>query len=426
MLLLSAIKIHSQPLAFPGAEGYGRFALGGRGGKVIEVTNLNDAGPGSFRQACNVKGPRVIIFKISGTIDLQKPVTIREPYVTIAGQTAPGDGICLKRSSLDIEAHNVIVRYIRSRPGNLYGSQMDAITIGGDAHDVIIDHCSATWSVDECLSPSGGISSITVQWCLIGEALNKSVHKKGAHGFGSLVRANGGVTLHHNLWLKNNARNPRLGDNYGKLPWPTFDVRNNVIYNWGNICSGMTGDRLNANYVSNYLRPGPQSSAYPPIVLTKTARVTFYLHGNVVEGRPEQTIIPLALFRSSNGKIQGEVTIVDTPTVVSTVATTSAEVAYRDVLAHVGAVCPQRDAVDSRLIHEVTEGIGRIIDSQDEVGGWPELKSLAAPGDSDHDGITDEWEKSNGLNPLDSNDGAIYTLSKDYTNIEMYLESLLK
>lgn len=416
----------AQPLAFPDAEGFGRFAQGGRGGSVIEVDNLNDSGPGSFRQACQAPGKRIVVFKVSGTIELFKPVTISNPYITIAGQSAPGDGICLMRNALIIETHDVIVRFIRSRPGNLLGKEVDAISVGGNAHDVIIDHCSATWAVDECLSPSGGISNITIQWCLIGEALNKSVHKKGPHGYGSLVRANGGVTFHHNLWLKNNARNPRLGDNYGEGPWPTYDFRNNVIYNWGAICSGMTGDNLSANYVANFLRPGVNSSMNPPIVLTKSAHVVYFIKDNVVEGRPEQTKTPAAMFYSVNGKIQGEVALVDTPFVTPFVTTTSALKAYHDVLAQAGAVCPERDIVDLRLIDEVKKGTGRIIDSQDEVGGWPKLDSDPAPTDSDHDGMPDEWEKPNGLNENDPSDNVLYSLSQKYTNIEMYLQSLVR
>jgi hypothetical protein len=409
----------AQVPAFPGAEGFGRMAQGGRGGCVIEVTNLHDSGPGSFREACNAPGPRTIVFKISGTIDLMTPLEVREPNLTIAGQTAPGDGICLKRSEFKVYTHDVIVRYLRSRPGNVSGKEMDAMGIGENAHDVIFDHCSATWSVDECLSPSGRVSNITVQWCVIGESLNKSVHHKGAHGYGSLVRAIGGVTLHHNLWLKNIARNPRLGDCYGRPPWPTFDVRNNVIYNWGEVCSGMTGDHLSANYVANYLRPGLNSSVYPPIVLTDTADVHYFIAGNVVEGRSEQTRTAAAMFR----KGRGHCTFVDSAFAAPPVKTTTAEQALEEVLARVGAVLPKRDGVDTRLIREVETGTGHIIDSQDEVGGWPELKSVPAPIDTDHDGLPDAWEQLHGLNPNDPMDSNKKN-SEGYTMLEKYLNDL--
>jgi hypothetical protein len=347
--------------AFPGAEGFGANARGGRGGRTIEVTNLNDSGPGSFRAACQAAGPRIVVFRVAGVIDLATPLNVTEPYLTVLGQTAPGEGICLKRSEFSVRTHDVIVRFLRSRPGDISGRDMDAMNIAGNAHDVIFDHCSATWSVDEALSPSGAISNITVQWCLIGEALNRSVHSKGAHGYGSLVRAVGGVTLHHNLWLHNIERNPRLGDNYGRGTAPTFDVRNNVMYDWGKICSGLTGDDLSANYVANYLRPGPDSSDRSPIVLTPAAHVRYYLADNVVEG-------PASSPMFSDPQ---RVTVVNAPFPAPIVKTTTAEEAYRDVLAHVGAVCPARDSVDARLIHQVETRSGRIIDSQNDVGGWP-------------------------------------------------------
>jgi len=313
----------------------------------------------------------------------------------------------------------VIVRYLRVRPGDILGAEVDAVNIGGESRDVILDHVSATWSVDEALSPSGAISNITVQWCLIGESLRKSVHKKGEHGYGSLVRASGGVTLHHNLWVKNTARNPRLGDNYGKPPFPLFDVRNNVMYGWGAICSGMTGDDLRANYAGNYLKPGPESSARPPIVLTDTAHVRYFVDGNVVEGRPEHTREPAAMFSPGKGRVD----LMPTPFETAPVRTTTAEAAYTDVLARAGAVLPRRDSVDLRIIEEVRTGRGRIIDSQKEVGGWPDYKEGASPVDSDGDGMPDAWESARGLNPKNASDGSMAGAG-GYTNVELYLNSL--
>jgi hypothetical protein len=199
-LLLCASALRGATPAFPGAEGFGADTPGGRGGAVIAVTNLDDSGPGSFRAACEANGPRIVVFRVGGLIDLKKNVVIKNPNITIAAQTAPGDGICLRDHQLMIDTHDVVLRYLRSRPGDIAGKEVDAISIAGSSRNVIADHCSATWSVDEALSPSGDISNITVQWCLIAEGLNKSVHKKGAHGYGSLVRASGGLTLHHNLW----------------------------------------------------------------------------------------------------------------------------------------------------------------------------------------------------------------------------------
>jgi hypothetical protein len=412
------------PSAFPGAEGFGAQAKGGRGGRVLVVNNLNDSGPGSFRAACEAAGPRIVVFQVSGLIDLKKPIAVTEPYLTIAGQSAPGDGICLQRSEFEVHTHDVIVRFLRSRPGDISGKEMDAMGAGRDAHDVIFDHCSANWSVDECLSPSGGISNITVQWCIIGEALNKSVHHKGAHGYGSLVRAIGGLTLHHNLWLHNIARNPRLGDNYGKPPYPVFDVRNNVMYDWGGVCSGLTGDELSANYVANYLRPGPSSSEKPPINLAETARVTYFVQGNVVEGRPQYAANPASMFAPAEAGGRKLFTLADRPFNTAPVKTTSAEEAYREVLAQVGACCPARDAVDARLIHEVETRTGRIIDSQKDVGGWPQYRAAQAPKDTDGDGMPDDWEIAHGLNPKDPKDASLAADSDGYTHIEKYLNGL--
>ncbi len=424
-LLVLAAETGNSPPAFPGAEGFGATTPGGRGGRVLVVTNLNDSGPGSFREACEAKGPRIVVFRVSGLIDLKTPLNVTEPYLTVAGQTAPGDGICLQRSEFEVRTHDVIVRFLRSRPGDISGREMDAMGIGNGGRDVIFDHSTANWSVDECLSPSGNISNITVQWCLIGEALNKSVHSKGAHGYGSLVRASGGLTLHHNLWLHNIARNPRLGDNYGRPPYPVFDVRDNVMYDWGETCSGLTGDDLSANYVDNYLRPGPSSSQRAPIVLAPTAHVRYFLQGNVVEGRPQYSEDPASMFTPAEAGGRKLFTLVDRPFEAPRVTSTSAEAAYREVLAQVGAVCPVRDAVDARLIREVRTRTGRIIDSQKDVGGWPEYRAATPPKDSDGDGIPDEWESAHGLNPNDPEDASAPTRDGDgYTNIEKYVNSL--
>ncbi len=417
-MLLTLLALAVLP-AFPGAEGFGANTPGGRGGRVIAVTSLADSGPGTLREAVEAPGPRIVVFRVAGLIDLAKPLRITEPFITIAGQTAPGDGVCLRGSELSIQTHDVIVRFLRVRPGDILGAEVDAVNIGGASHNVILDHVSATWSVDESLSPSGAIRDITVQWCIIGESLRKSVHKKGEHGYGSLVRATGGVTLHHNLWVKNTARNPRLGDNYGKAPYPTFDVRNNVMYNWGGVCSGMTGDDLSANYVANYLKPGADSSKRPPIVLTDTAHVRYFVDGNIVEGRPEHTSEKAAMFSPGKGRVELMPAAFD----AAPVRTTTAEVAYTEVLAQAGALLPARDAVDRRIVDEVRKGQGRIIDSQTDVGGWPEYRAGAAPKDTDGDGMPDSWESARGLNPKDPSDGA-KPGDGGYSNVEVYLNSL--
>ncbi len=410
--------------AFPGAEGFGAQTPGGRGGRVIYVRNLADSGTGSLREAVETKGPRTIVFAVSGVIDLKSPVQVREPFVTIAGQTAPGDGICLRGFGLNVDTHDVVIRFIRSRPGDIAGKEVDAIAVGGSSYNVVVDHSSATWCVDECLSASGSIRDVTVQWCLIGESLNRSVHGKGEHGYGSLVRAIGGVSLHHNLWVHNTARNPRLGDNYGKPPFPVFDVRNNVMYNWGGICSGMTGDKLSANYVGNYLRPGPDSSTRPPIVLTKTADVAYFVEGNVVEGRPE--VQGEAMFAPHEEGGRRLFRLESKRFDAAAVAVTSAQAALEEVLQWAGAVLPKRDAVDARIAEQVRSGGGRIIDSQKAVGGWPEYRQSPAPADTDQDGIPDEWELAKGLDPKDQADGAKDRDGDGYTNLEEYLNGLAR
>lgn len=425
--LLGTLRLGAEtPLpAFPGAEGFGAGTPGGRGGRVLFVVNLNDSGPGSLRAACEAEGPRTVIFRVSGTIRLTRDLAVRNPYLTIAGQTAPGDGICLRDGTLGVATHDVVIRHLRSRLGDESRRQSDALDILHGARNVIIDHCSATWSVDECLSLSGNVADVTVQWCLIGESLRQSLHAKGAHGFGSLSRANGPVSWHHNLWIHNEARNPRLGDNYGKGPtFPIFDVRNNVIYNYGGTASGLTQGRLKVNYVANYVRPGPSSRAQTPIHIGNRpvdSDITFYLSGNVFDGHPDFTADNRKFVDDYvlDGKRQAQTT--DTPFAVAPVKTHSAAEALELVLAGVGASRPARDAVDARLVAHVRNRDGRMINSQQEVGGWPGLKSATPPPDADDDGMPDEWESAHGLNLRDTADAATDADKDGYTNLEEYL-----
>lgn len=220
--------------------------------------------------------------------------------------------------------------------------------------------------------------------------------------------------MHHNLWAHNTARNPRLGDNYMKPPFPTFDIRNNVIYDFGGMASGMTGDTLSANYVANYVRPGPSSNTrHGVIVFTKEARTKYYATGNLIESDQP-------LFDN-----KANVTIMDKPFDVPAVKTTSAKEAYEAVLASVGASLPRRDSADARIINEVRTRTGKVIDSQKEVGGWPAYKSAPSSVDTDADGIPDAWEKANGLNPKDAADAG-KTGSDGYTNIERYINSIVR
>jgi pectate lyase len=420
VLLTTSLASSAELPAFPGAEGFGWRTPGGRGGKVLFVHNLNDSGPGSLRAACEAEGPRIVLFRVAGIIELRTPITITQPFLTIARQTAPGDGVCLRGRGLDVDTHDVVIRHLRVRPGDISGTETDAIAIGGSSYNVIVDHCSASWGVDENLSPSGGIRDVTVSWCIISEGLNRSVHHKGNHGYGSLVRAIGGVSLHHNLWAHNNGRNPRMGDNYGRSPSPLLDIRNNVIYNYRGL--SMVGERLNVNYIGNYLRPGPNSITATQFSPTKTATANFYLDDNVVEGQPNRPLD--AWLPKAHQEGYGGITVVKAAFDAVVVKTVSAVRALEDVLAGAGATLPIRDAVDARIVSECRERTGAIIDSQWEVGGWPDYRRARPPVDLDRDGMPDEWEIAHKLNPRDPADATRGGGTGGYTNIELYINSL--
>lgn len=433
---LSIPNIHAQQLAFPTAEGFGAYAQGGRGGDVYHVTNLNDDGAGSLRYGIeNAVGPRTIVFDISGTIILEDRLTIKNPYITIAGQTAPGDGICVRDYQFGIAADHVIVRYIRARLGDQAGQESDAISITS-GHNIIVDHCSASWSVDEVLSCStgdkDGIDKVTVQWCIIAEGLYNSIHAKGSHGYGSLIRGCYGAQYSYikNLYVHNNNRNPRPGnyDENTKALDPLglqFDFRNNVMYNWGGSRPGYDGDTesvMRYNYVNNYGKPGPDSDptgyAYSP----ECRHFRAYFSGNHFYGS-----IPSdqwSLVKWNDFTAQEIADYKQTlPFSTGPVVTLSAQEAFSEVINHVGASFA-RDAADIRVIKDVLNGTGSKIDSPGEVGGWPTLVSLPAPADTDQDGMSDEWETANGLdlnNPEDRNDDKN---ADGYTNLEEYLNEL--
>jgi len=413
-------------LAFPGAEGAGRFALGGRGGQVLFVTNLEDSGPGSLRAAVETKGPRTILFRVSGTIALLKPLVIREGRVTIAGQSAPGDGITLRDHMLQVSADDVIVRYIRARLGDESRTESDAITIT-KGRRIILDHVSASWSVDETLSVSAnytnaeqGFYDVTVQWSIISESLTHSLHAKGEHGYGSLIRGGGGsrASFHHNLWASHSARMPRPGNYSGPEVDPVgafFDFRSNVFYNWGRTRSGYNADKatlVRYNFVDNAYVAGPQSQK--PIAFDESdilARAHFA--GNSMNGA-----IPDDPWSLVTG-VQPEGYRLAEPVDVAPVAGDPAASAYERVLKSAGA-SKARDAVDARVVAGVRDRTGKQIDSQREVGGWPELRSLPAPRDSDDDGMPDAWERKHGLNP-NLADGNADQDRDGYTNIEEWL-----
>ncbi|QEG34169.1 pectate lyase family protein [Bythopirellula goksoeyrii] len=442
-----------EQLAFPGAEGYGKHTVGGRGGDVYEVTNLNDSGEGSLREAVEASGPRTVVFRVSGTIDLKKSLNIKKPYITIAGQTAPGDGIALKGHSLGIVANEVIIRHIRVRFGDESGEDKDAIS-GRYMSNIILDHVSASWSVDECVSIYH-CENITVQWCLISESMYKSNHNKGNHGFGGIWGSNHS-TYHHNLLAHHSSRNPRFASGCGNT-----DYRNNVLYNWGyNSCYG--GEKhqqgnpkfnfSNINMVANYYKPGPATR--PSEVAYRLANPTsrdgaddygkWYVADNVVEGNDAVTA------DNWNGGVQPQggsddiaILRLEEPWPAMPIAQQTAGDAYQSVLEDVGATLPKRDALDERIIREVRSGTANyegqtykednampdkskksgIIDSQADVGGWPDLQSAPAPIDTDHDGMPDDWETRNDLDPKDPADGN-NTADDGYTMLEHYLNSI--
>ncbi|HRI87243.1 MAG TPA: pectate lyase [Candidatus Hydrogenedentes bacterium] len=416
--------------AFPGAEGFGKYTLGGRGGRVMEVTNLNDSGPGSLRAACEAEGPRTVVFRVSGTIALQDEIEVKNPFITIAGQTAPGDGICIKDYQFSFETQHFICRYLRFRPGDESRKEQDAF--GGEGDHIIIDHCSASWAVDETLSINKA-SNLTVQWCMVTESLTKSIHKKGAHGYGGLWGGPGG-TWHHNILAHHSSRNPRASGNEES---GLLDCRNNVIYNWG-FNSAYGGELWPRNWINNYYKAGPATSenVRDRIFLQKDPRGRMYAEGNFVYGFPEISANNWAggIDFAPDGEATEQTLRAMEPYVVAPVSTQSAEEAYELVLSHAGC-SKSRDTVDARIIEEIRTGTAKfgetfkgggkgIIDSQASVGGWPELRSTEPPGDTDHDGMPDAWETEAGLDPSDPADGALDRNDDGYTNLEDYLNEL--
>lgn len=428
-LVLSNFRPDRAP-AFPGAEGFGKYAIGGRGGRVFEVTHLGDSGPGSLREACEAEGPRTVVFRVSGNIALASQIKIKNPFLTIAGQTAPGDGVCVKDYQVSFNTQHLIVRYLRFRPGDETKKEQDAF--GGEGDHLLVDHCSVSWGVDETLSINKGANA-TVQWCMVTESLTDSVHKKGKHGYGGLWGGPGG-SWHHNLLAHHSSRNPRASGNEAS---GLMDMRNNVIYNWG-FNSAYGGEMWPRNWVNNYYKHGPATGkdVRGRIFLQKDPRGKMYCDGNFVWGFPKITRDNWngGVHFAPDGEATEATLHVTAPYVVAPVETQSAEDAFEAVLKQAGCSL-RRDAVDARIVNEVRtgtakfgetyEGGGRgIIDSQTAVGGWPELKNLPAPADTDHDGMPDDWERTHGLDPANLADGS-ETGPDGYTRLEGYLNSLV-
>ncbi|PKP93819.1 MAG: pectate lyase [Alphaproteobacteria bacterium HGW-Alphaproteobacteria-16] len=431
VILLSgaALPVAAQQLAFPGAEGAGRFSEGGRGGRVIAVTNLNDSGPGSLRAALEADRPRTVVFRVSGTIALKSDINVTNGRLTIAGQTAPGDGITIRDHTLNIAANDVVVRYIRVRLGAASGTQQDAITITRGRR-IILDHVSASWSVDETLSssahydkPGDEVYDLTVQWSIIANSLRKSNHDKGEHGYGSLIRAARGAKLswHHNLWANHLDRMPRPG-NYS-MPGDdqvgaSMEFRSNVFYNWGKERSGYNADvstHIRYSFIDNSYIAGPDSKgSFAFEEQNQLARA--YWSGNSMNGTIPQDQRTLVIGNIPTGYW------LSAPVDVAPVAADPAPSAYARVLAEAGASLV-RDAVDRRIVAGVRDRSGRIIDSEADDGGWPALRSGEAQADSDGDGMPDVWERARGLDPA-SADGAADRDRDGFSNLEEYLNEL--
>lgn len=442
------VPLSEMELAFPGAEGYGKMTTGGRGGKVIKVTSLADAGPGSLRAAIEESGPRIIVFEVSGNIKLNSRLRISNGDVTIAGQTAPGDGICIQDHEMVVAADNVILRFLRFRMGDLTQNEQDALW-GRYQKNIIIDHCSMSWSIDECSSFYAN-KDFTMQWCILAESLNKSFHEKDDHGYGGIWGGHQ-ASFHHNLLAHHNSRNPRFdgGNRPGtgglnvEIGADKVDYRNNVVYNWrGNSAYG--GENGEYNMVNNYYKPGPATPANRSARIMQISKENnadyspghgvFFIDGNYVFGNGGVTLNNWAGgvdFDAGVSAVQAQRT---TPFPFETLTMQhTAEQAYEQVLEKAGASY-KRDAVDARVVQEVRDGTATysgsktgypgIIDSQTDVGGWPVLAQTTPLTDTDGDGMPDDWEIANSLDPNTPNANG-RDLSTVYDNIEVYFNSLV-
>lgn len=423
--------------AFPGAEGGGMYTTGGRGGKVIHVTNLNDKGTGSLRAAIGEKGARTIVFDVAGTIELQSPLKIANGDVTIAGQTAPGDGICLKNYRLEVQADNVIIRFLHFRLGDQganAGDSEDCIN-ARFVSNLIVDHCSMSWSIDECASFYAN-ENMTLQWCILTESMNDSAHSKGAHGYGGIWGGKN-ASFHHNLLANHHSRNPRpdhphiypkaADGSYDLSKRGNVDFRNLVIYNWGdNSTYGGEGGKF--NLVNCYYKPGPDSKdryyfvdAYSVYSSINYGYPQLYLNGNIHtlhDDISENNTVHGVLFHEAGSYSipagyafrQEAWTISGADGKAAYTTTHSAEEGMEAVLSWAGESL-HRDAVDQRAVEGVRTNKGKIINTPSDVGGWPEYKGQS-------DGSFPDWV----------GDPNSYTLDpqKRYTNLEMYLHYLVR
>lgn len=444
MLLVFLPGIAYAVAAFPGAEGFGANSAGGRGGAIIKVTNLNNSGPGSFRAAVEAPGKRIVVFEVSGIINLTSNLYISNPYITIAGQTSPG-GILVTGRPTIINTHDLIMQHMRFRLGS-HGvidqndaETFDTIAIYGDyggyypnkAYNIIIDHSSFSWGIDETFSSSWNATNITLQWSIVSEGLNNAKpigHPKADHSKGLLISGknnNAEVSIHHNYLAHNQDRNPMIG---GGVSAPLADVVNNVVYNFKGNLSMMTYEHGRVNWVHNYVKRGPRSNAtafeaihYPQGL---APHPLIYVKGNIGIRRMDQSAPEWSVgFEWQNQLLNEGFRKIDAwPAAAITTDIMSPAIA-NCLLSAVGATAPVRDSVDSRIIADFSAGTGAIIDTVTYPGDFPTFTTPAPPADTDNDGMADSWEVLKGLNTK-ANDSAMDRNNDGYTNIEEYLHHL--
>ncbi len=448
LVFFNTNNLSSQTLktpAFPGAEGGGMYATGGRGGKTLIVNSLADDGsPGTLRWAIEQKGARTIVFNVSGIIELQSVLKIKNGDLTIAGQSAPGDGITIRDYQTEISAENVIIRFLRFRLGNKFPSNSGDGFSGTKNKNVIIDHCTMSWSVDECSSFYDN-EDFTLQWCIISESLNSAGHTKGKHGYGGIWGGKN-ASFHHNLLAHHTSRNPRFngwkrtGLRYrATLDEEKVDFRNNVIYNWGDNSSYGGEAAGKYNIVNNYFKFGPGTKETLKFRITQIDNDTtstiypshgkYYIKGNFVWGNKEVTTNNWLGVNLAEG-ITMETCKVETPYTLTTIYTQTAEEAFASVLKHSGASY-KRDRIDTRICDEVRTGTttfygsitkrAGIIDKPEDVGGYPIHNPGSKIKDDNKDGIPDQWLSDNYKGKT-----AIEINPEGYSYLELYLNGLIE
>jgi len=431
--------------AFPGAQGGGAQSVGGRGGRIIEVTNLNGSGPGSLREACAAIGPRTVVFRIGGTIEIDRRIWIVEPYITIAGQTAPGGGILIKGHQVSVATHDVSIRYLRVRTGrndNFHHQEGDCIALHGNCENVIVDHCSASWSNDENIQVwADDVPSFNITFSnnLIAEGLLYD-HLSCGLIVGSDNDANSmiNIDIHMNLFMSNYKRNPLVKGKSSR-------VINNLIYNWESNTS-MFGGGIDIDIIGNLYKPGPNTGTTEMkhwIDEGVSGSPSIYMHGNKSPRQPDVNGDAWNMIEQGDANNHNWGTPPDRqecqrsvpmPPNVFPITVRNLKETERIILEDAGASSrldqygnwvKNRDAVDLRLVQEYKDGTGQIPIDESEVGGYPVISAGVPYPDADHDGMSDVWEKKNGLDPANPSDGVEDADGDGYTNVEEFLNGTL-